>query len=254
MIQAMYEDFWIRYAEYLTDVDMHDRAENVYMRGVYTFIPESSPKMLIAYANYLSSLGRFDEARALYVDATTKRPGQLQTLINYAQFERRALNDANMEITILKDGLSKMAKEHLPFLYCAIAKTYSNVLKDNEEARQTFIEGCSANPNDRYLILSFFRFESHVIDSSAIDRMKTIFGYLKDSSLVLAEKKRFVEMFVEFLLSTDLPVSDITSFQKECFAGLRSLKITPPMKRVEKRPFDAYANGEAVPQQPLKHQ
>ncbi|RKP19524.1 hypothetical protein ROZALSC1DRAFT_28892 [Rozella allomycis CSF55] len=195
---AFYEEFWIRYSKYLILIQDYERAENVFIRSVYTFIPESQPKCLISFVYFKESQGKINEARELLNYYLQKRPGQLQVLIEYANFEKRnkSFQDGLKFISSWLESVDEVSK---PFLYSFLAKNIWIYNKEINKAREMFIKGIQET-TDKFLLFQYIQFEVTNNNLESKENVLNIFNLIKDYSFPIHIKKQVVEKICDFLI------------------------------------------------------
>jgi pre-mRNA-processing factor 39 len=94
ILKALYEEFWYRYAMFLQSKGDSDRAYNVFVRATSIFVPQSRSKIRLAYALFLESQTRLEEARGVYESFLEANPGHIEVTLKLALFEARQ-SDSN---------------------------------------------------------------------------------------------------------------------------------------------------------------
>lgn len=65
-MQAQYEDFWMRYGQWLTRQNLLDEAKSAYERAAYKFSPGDRRTAKIALALIQEEESNIEEARSVY--------------------------------------------------------------------------------------------------------------------------------------------------------------------------------------------
>ncbi|KAI7866569.1 uncharacterized protein EV154DRAFT_432674 [Mucor mucedo] len=86
---AQYEEFWLRYGQWLTKNDLLADARHAYERAAFKFLPQDRCNAKIALALILEEEGSFEEAKKIYTNILGSTPNHVETILNYLHFERR---------------------------------------------------------------------------------------------------------------------------------------------------------------------
>ncbi|KAI8614784.1 hypothetical protein BC830DRAFT_353194 [Chytriomyces sp. MP71] len=86
---ALYEEYWLRYARYLTVRGDFERTSNVYYRACNLYLAAGRTELRLEYAAFEEEHNRISEAAQVYTKLMESVPGHVETLFKYANFMRR---------------------------------------------------------------------------------------------------------------------------------------------------------------------
>ncbi|EIE80182.1 hypothetical protein RO3G_04887 [Rhizopus delemar RA 99-880] len=86
---AQYEEFWLRYGQWLIKNDLVAEAQSAYTRAAYTFLKSDKIHVKLALALVLEQEEKIDEARSTYTSILTTMPSHIESITHYIYFERR---------------------------------------------------------------------------------------------------------------------------------------------------------------------
>ncbi|KAJ3108350.1 hypothetical protein HDU97_001475 [Phlyctochytrium planicorne] len=187
---ALYEEFWLRYARYLVERGDTDGARNVYVRATTIFVAAGRTTIRLEYADFEEENGKPDDAREIYKKILEAVPGHVETIYKQAHFERRHSGfEAGEEI--LTKAIDEASEDKAKaFLVVAKAKYIYNVKSDAEEARSVYTEHVTKLQEQKYLVLSYFVFETSLPGKETISHAKNAWEVVKASSALTNDEKR----------------------------------------------------------------
>ncbi|KAI9467961.1 MAG: hypothetical protein EXX96DRAFT_597540 [Benjaminiella poitrasii] len=86
---AQYEEFWLRYGEWLTKNSLLEEAKHAYEKASRVFLSPASYTVKIALALIQEEQGLIEEARKTFTNILESKPTHVESILNYIHFERR---------------------------------------------------------------------------------------------------------------------------------------------------------------------
>jgi pre-mRNA-processing factor 39 len=87
---AYYDEFWLRYARWMSaQADKEEDVRNVYARAACLYCSIANPEVRLQYARFEEATGRIDVSRAIHEAILDMHPGHLETIVSWANLERR---------------------------------------------------------------------------------------------------------------------------------------------------------------------
>ncbi|RAL63438.1 hypothetical protein DID88_003859 [Monilinia fructigena] len=87
---AFYDEFWFRYARWMSSKERkEEEVRNIYQRASTLYVPISRPGIRLQYAYFEEMSGRVDVARDIHQAILDRMPGHVETIISWANLERR---------------------------------------------------------------------------------------------------------------------------------------------------------------------
>ncbi|CAG8660007.1 21611_t:CDS:2, partial [Racocetra persica] len=201
---ALYEEFWQRYARWMISKNRLDDARNIYVRATSVFIPISRPSIRLSFACFEEQQGNIDESRAIYKMVLDALPGHVEAIMKYAHFERRRhLDDLSVPINILTSSLQGNNIDEKSKAFIIVQ--HANMLWRNkgsiEEARQIYQENSTKYLDSKYFWLNYFNFELSQIGSTVEANLKAVYDLIRNTSTLLPETIRdFSHRYLDFLM------------------------------------------------------
>jgi pre-mRNA-processing factor 39 len=211
---AYYDEFWLRYARWMSAQSgtefpnkKEEEIRNIYQRAACLYAPISRPTVRLNWALFEEINGRPDISRAIYEAILDKTPGHMETIVSWANLERRqgGLDDA---IAIYKSQIDsptcdiqtkgEMVAEWAQLLW----KIKGSV----DEARSVFQKNSHWYMNVRYFWITYFNFELEQPTSAETEAIqyKRIKGVMDEirrkSQLPVSTVKDLAHSYMEYLL------------------------------------------------------
>ncbi|KAJ3204814.1 hypothetical protein HDU67_009296 [Dinochytrium kinnereticum] len=187
---ALYEEFWVRYARFLVSRGDFDGARNVFIRSTTIFVAPGRTSIRLQYAGFEEEHGKAEDAREIYGKILQAVPGHVETLYKLAYFEKRQ-SGFEKGLEVLSNGIDSASDNKAKaFLVVTKAKYVYNIKGDIEEARRIYTEHLSSLSDQKYLLLSYFVFETTLPGSETISHAKNAWESVKASSAFAADEKR----------------------------------------------------------------
>ena len=87
---ASYDEFWLRYARWMiSQPGKEEEVRMIYQRASCLYVPISRPAVRLQYAIFEEMSGRIDVARAIHEAILINTPGHIETIVSWANLERR---------------------------------------------------------------------------------------------------------------------------------------------------------------------
>ncbi|KAI5815933.1 hypothetical protein BZA77DRAFT_314614 [Pyronema omphalodes] len=165
---AFYDEFWYRYVRWMyAQENKEEDVRNIYQRASMVFVPISRPGIRLQYAVFEESHGRPDMARAVYESILEILPGNIETIVAWANFERRNGGlDAAIAVyraQIESDKCDIYAKGALTAEW---ARLLWKVKGSVDEARQVYQKNFNWYLDSRYFWINWLQFEMEQPTSS----------------------------------------------------------------------------------------
>lgn len=225
---AQYEEFWLRYGQWLISTEHISEARDAYERASFIFLPKDRTHIKIALALTLEEEGRYDEARKTYTSILESMPTHLETIQNYIHFERRTNPDAYEKLVntyINSTQLSKVATAYFTIQYTR----YLQQKGKNDKARQVFATSSNLYPDSLFFWLNYINFELEYHDEGAERRIIDVFERAI-KALHKEVSKDIKRRFKEFLLERGHSIQLINKNHSLTSTEF-SLEDTPSLKR-----------------------
>ncbi|KAI9356608.1 hypothetical protein BD770DRAFT_322984 [Pilaira anomala] len=126
---AQYEEFWLRYGQWLTKHDFLSDAKYAYERAAFKFLPRDLCNAKIALALIQEEEGNVEEARKTYTTILESMPTHIETILNLLHFERRqdpTVFENSINTYINSNQLAESAKAFLTIQYIRFMQQVSN--------------------------------------------------------------------------------------------------------------------------------
>ncbi|KAF8533919.1 hypothetical protein BDD12DRAFT_758524 [Trichophaea hybrida] len=158
---AFYDEFWYRYIRWMYAQDgKEEDVRNIYQRASMVFVPISRPGVRLQYAVFEESQNRPDMARSVYESILELLPGNIETIVAWANFERRQGGlDAAIAVyraQIESDKCDIYAKGALTAEW---ARLLWKIKGSVEEARQVYQKNHHWYLDSRYFWINWLQFE-----------------------------------------------------------------------------------------------
>ncbi|KAG9321205.1 hypothetical protein KVV02_002117 [Mortierella alpina] len=140
---ALYEEFWLRYGSWARSQNDLDALRDIYSRAV-VMVPPSNPSLRLTLAMVEEERGAIENAREHYQAILQQLPGHIETIVRFANFERRmAPSDlAAAEVVYASQlGLENVDEQTQTAIVTLYARFLWQAKKDTEAARAIFKTG-----------------------------------------------------------------------------------------------------------------
>ncbi|KAK9238305.1 hypothetical protein V1525DRAFT_401668 [Lipomyces kononenkoae] len=159
---ALYDEFWFRYVRWLSaqEGDHIEDIRNVYRRGGGIFVPIGRPAFRISYAHFEEAEGDHDLARNIFESILSELPGNIETIIARANFERR-VTGVDSAIGVYTSAIESGSCDVYTrgALIAEWAQILWNVKGSPDDARGLFEKYADHYLDSRYFWINYLQFE-----------------------------------------------------------------------------------------------
>jgi len=196
---ALYEEFWIRYARYLSRKNLIQEAKNVYHRALSGFL-NKKPSLLVAKALFEEESGNIEVAREILEGVRSSFVGYIEGIVASVNLERRQ-NNIDKATSIYEEGLKVVDDKFSPYLICHYAKFLSEVVKAEEKARAIYLDAHHRYKDNKLLLSNFLQFElNQQATPNAFQRIRVAFEMIiQESTLSNEDKCDFLLRQLDFI-------------------------------------------------------
>ncbi|KAF9352212.1 hypothetical protein BGX34_000124 [Mortierella sp. NVP85] len=198
---ALYEEFWLRYGTWARSQSNLENLRDIYSRAAQ-MVPPSNPSSRLTLALVEEEQGSIDTARQQYQTVLQHLPGHIDTIVRFANFERRATpNDLTAAESVY---VSQLGQENVDeTTQTAIVTLYAKFLwqtkKDVERAREIFKTG-EGKFDSRFYFSTYLQFEMDQPGEDFERRVSSVFEQVRYSGLPEAIKNDFGQMYLDFVM------------------------------------------------------
>ncbi|CAO3675897.1 unnamed protein product [Rhizopus stolonifer] len=171
---AQYEEFWLRYGQWLTRNDFIAEAQSAYTKAAYTFLHGEKFHVKLALALILEEEEKIDEARSTYTSILKTLPSHFESIINYIHFERRQNPDSFENIInqyINSEHFDQSTKAHFTVLYIKHLQQSGQ----KEKARSAYETHSIKFGSIKQFWINYINFELGFYDEEANTRIINVF-------------------------------------------------------------------------------
>ncbi|KAF8928469.1 hypothetical protein BGZ58_009627 [Dissophora ornata] len=198
---ALYEEFWLRYGTWARSQSNLDDLKVIYSRAVLQ-VPPSNPSLRLTLALVEEERGEIEAARREYQTILENLPGHIETIVRFANFERRT-SPAHLEAAELvyqsQLGLEKVDEITQTAIVTLYAKFLWQVKKDVEGARLVFKTG-EGKFDSRFFFSTYLKFEMDQPGEDYETRVSNVFEQVRYSGLPEAIKSDFDQAYLDFVM------------------------------------------------------
>ncbi|KAF8422891.1 hypothetical protein EV426DRAFT_150960 [Tirmania nivea] len=171
---AFYDEFWLRYVRWMYAQDgKEEEVRNIYQRACMCYAPISRPAIRLQYTVFEESQGRIDVARAIYEAILLLLPGHIETIISWANFERRHGGlDAAIDVYRRQIENTECDIYAKGALTAEWARLLWKVKGKPEEARQVYQKNQHWYLDSRYFWINYLQFEMDQPTSAETEPMQ----------------------------------------------------------------------------------
>ncbi|KAI7898950.1 uncharacterized protein BX663DRAFT_441902 [Cokeromyces recurvatus] len=155
---AQYEEFWLRYGQWLTKNDLLEQAKHAYERASYIFLPRTCCTVKISLALILEEEGRIEEARKVFNGVLESMPTHVETILNYVHFERRQ-NPSAFESIIHTYIHSEQLNEASKAFFTVQYAKYLQQNNQADKAREIYSSSAKMYSQNKYFWMNYINFE-----------------------------------------------------------------------------------------------
>ncbi|KAF9129065.1 hypothetical protein BGW39_004492 [Mortierella sp. 14UC] len=198
---ALYEEFWLRYGAWARSLGDLDHLQDIYTRAV-VMVPFSNPSLALTLAMIEEERGDNDAARRQYQKTLERLPGHIETIVRFANFERRiSPNDpAAAELVYASqlglDDVDVMTQTAIVTLY---AKFLWQVRKDVDAARAIFKTG-EGKFDSKFYFSNYLKFEMDQQGDDYEKRVSAVFEQVRYSGLPESVRNDYGQSYLDFVM------------------------------------------------------
>jgi pre-mRNA-processing factor 39 len=204
---AFYDEFWFRYARWMAAKEnKQEEVRNIYQRASTVFAPISRPGIRLQYAYFEEMSDHADVARDIHQAILDRMPGHVETIISWANLERRQ-NGLEAAIEVYKAQIDSPAVDL--FAKAAFVVEWAILLwkiqGSIDEARQVFQKNQQWYLQSRHFWAKYLEFELSQPTSAATEaehykRINEIYdNMIQKSSMTVATKRDLSNYYLVYL-------------------------------------------------------
>ncbi|KAG0217393.1 hypothetical protein BGX33_010696 [Mortierella sp. NVP41] len=198
---ALYEEFWLRYGAWARSLGNVDQLQDIYSRAV-VMVPSSNPSLALTLAMIEEERGDHEAARKQYQKTLERLPGHIETIIRFANFERRiSPNDlAAAELVYASqlglDNTDVLTQTAIVTLY---AKFLWQATKDVDAARAIFKTG-EGKFDSKFYFSTYLKFEMDQPGDDYEKRVSAVFEQIRYSGLSESVRNDYGQAYLDFVM------------------------------------------------------
>jgi pre-mRNA-processing factor 39 len=205
---AYYDEFWLRYARWMSSqTSKEEEVRLIYTRAACVYVPIGRPHIRLNWALFEETNGRVHVARLIYEAILDQLPSHLETMVSWANLERRqgGLDNA---IAVFKAQIDSPACDIQTkgAIVAEWARLLWKVKGSVDEARSVFQKNSHWYMNVRAFWINYFNFEmdqptSHEVEDVQYQRIKHVITEIRQKSqLPPSTVKDLVHEYMVYLL------------------------------------------------------
>ncbi|TGO27445.1 hypothetical protein BPAE_0042g00580 [Botrytis paeoniae] len=203
---AFYDEFWFRYARWMSSKERkEEEVRNIYQRASTLYVPISKPGIRLQYAYFEEISGRVDVARDIHQAILDRMPGHVETIISWANLERRHKGlDAAIEVYKAQIASTELDIYSKAAFVVEWAILLWKIQGSVDEARQVFQKNTQWYPESRHFWTKYMEFElaqptNSASESEHHERLKQIHSDMVKTSMRLDTKKEISNRYLMYL-------------------------------------------------------
>ncbi|CAH0019434.1 unnamed protein product [Clonostachys rhizophaga] len=201
---ALYEEFWLRYARWMSGQDgKEEEVRNIYRRACTVFVPVSRPGIRLQWAYFEEAFGRVDVALAIHEALLDKIPDCIEIVTSWANVARRQ-SGLEAAVQVYRDQIDTPTVDL--YTKAALVAEWAYLLwktnRSADEARAVFLKNVQWYADSRIFWDRWFQFElEQPGDEDQEERVAHVFEDLRNKSrLPTALKLEYTKQYLEFLV------------------------------------------------------
>ncbi|KAL3417851.1 pre-mRNA-processing factor 39 [Phlyctema vagabunda] len=204
---AFYDEFWFRYARWMSAREgKQEEVRNIYQRASTIYVPISRPGIRLQYAYFEEMSERVDVARAIHEAILDRMPGHVETIVSWANIERRQVGlDAAIEVYKSQIDSAAVGLYAKAALVVEWATLLWKIRGSVDDARQVFQKNQQWYLESRHFWAKYLEFEFAQPTSAATEaehytRIKKIYeDMILKSRMTLSTKKDISNYYLIYL-------------------------------------------------------
>lgn len=205
---AHYEEFWLRYARWMSAQSGKDEeVRNIYQRASTIYVPIANPTIRLHYAYFEEMADRIDVAKDIHNAILIQLPGNIEVIISLANLSRRHGGlEAAIEVYKTQLASPECDLATKAALVAEWARLLWKIKGSPEDARQVFQKNQQYYLDSRPFWTSYLMFELEQPTSAATEneqypRIKQVIDDIRTKSTIPAEVvKELVQTYMVYLL------------------------------------------------------
>ncbi|KAF9914305.1 hypothetical protein BX616_008560 [Lobosporangium transversale] len=198
---ALYEEFWLRYGTWARSQNDLEALQTIYSRAAL-MVPPSNPSVRLTLALVEEERGDTVAARRQYQTILENLPGHIETIVRFANFERRISPQdlAAAEVVYASQlGLENVDEVTQMAIVTLYAKFLWQVKKDVGAARAIFKTG-EGKFDSRFYFSTYLKFEMDQPGDDYEKRVSAVFEQARYSGLPESIKNDFGQSYLDFVM------------------------------------------------------
>lgn len=205
---AYYDEFWLRYARWMLGQNgKNEEVRHIYMRASCIYAPIARPAIRLQWALFEEMSGRIEVSQAIYEAMLITVPGNMQTIIAWANSQRRHTG-LDAAVAVYKGQLesSQCDTATKAGLLAEWARLLTKAKNAPEEARQVFQQSQQDFMASKEFWTSYLVFEVEQPagpggDAAHHAQVKAVFNDIRKRSQLSAEEvKPLAQVYMGYLL------------------------------------------------------
>ncbi|KAF2141724.1 uncharacterized protein K452DRAFT_32783 [Aplosporella prunicola CBS 121167] len=252
---AYYEEFWFRYARWmLAQPNKEQEVRNIYQRASCLFVPIAHPSIRIQYAIFEEQAGRVDVAEAIYDAILVSLPGQVETIVSWANLARRH-RGIDAAITVLRGQIesAEVPSQAKGTLVAEWARLLWKIKGFPDEARQIYQANTANYLDVRAFWYGYLMFEieqpfTPETDTTQHERIKQVHTAIStDSLLPLPTMRELTFLYMKYLLERGTKEAAKEWLQLDREINGPNSVAAPSKNRPEPKPLAPAQSVEVMP-------
>ncbi|KAF9131381.1 hypothetical protein BGX30_013127 [Mortierella sp. GBA39] len=198
---ALYEEFWLRYGAWARSLGNVDLLQDIYSRAV-VMVPSSNPSLALTLAMIEEERGDHEAARQQYQKTLERLPGHIETIVRFANFERRiSPSDPSASELVYAsqlglDNVDMMTQTAIVTLY---ARFLWQVRKDVDGARAIFKTG-EGKFDSKFYFSNYIKFEMDQPGEDYEKRVSAVYEQVRYSGLPESVRNDYGQSYLDFVM------------------------------------------------------
>ncbi|KAF9935844.1 hypothetical protein BGZ67_002942 [Mortierella alpina] len=227
---ALYEEFWLRYGSWARSQNDLDALRDIYSRAV-VMVPPSNPSLRLTLAMVEEERGATEKAREHYQAILQQLPGHIETIVRFANFERRMSPSdlAAAEVVYASQlGLENVDEQTQTAIVTLYARFLWQAKKDIEAARAIFKTGVGKF-DSKFYFSNYLKFEMDQPGDDYESRVSGVYEQIRYSGLPEAVKNDYAQSYLDFVMEFGSSAARYSQLEADIKAP--SVYVTESKKR-----------------------
>ncbi|KAF1998089.1 TPR-like protein [Amniculicola lignicola CBS 123094] len=200
-ICASYDEFWLRYARWMTAMGKEEDVRNIYRTACTIYVPIGRPTVRLNWARFEESVGNLDTARDIHLSILEALPTNIETMVSLAGQLRRDQGIA-AAVSWLERCKSTVSHGDAGRLIAEQARIHWQGAGDVEAARQVFKKNRLSFCNSAAFAINYLRFEmKQPRNNEAHDHIREVHDLLREMGALPVHLLKYLSHeYMEYLL------------------------------------------------------